>query len=297
MDILKSFDAEDVCPTLKSAGMGRIILAAVLLGGSAATATILLAQPVDVAAYILLMGVLVPAALAYGVTASYDSEVNARAPELFYDLSEHIGAGGSLIRALKRVSTGSYGVMSDEMCRVLSEIEDEGLDLAAALKAMAVRLNNTYISRSVAVITEALTSSSDLEGILKMVAADGRLSLSMLRERRSGLLPAVAVMYLTTIIMILVVSLCITSLVPMSQQLKALSGGDAAGMESPREFALPYYFLSISVAVCSGLIIGVMRDCTAFGGLKDAAILITLAFVVFEAIVFPGFNLMGVLMP
>ncbi|CAJ36042.1 type II secretion system F family protein [Methanocella arvoryzae] len=297
MNILKGFQAEDLCPALKSAGMGRILLAATLLGTTAAVAAALLSQPADVIAYVLIMGTLVPAAIAYGITASYDSEVNTRAPELFYDLSEYIGAGGSIIKALKRVSAGSYGTMSDEMSRVLSEVEDEGLDLAAAMKAMAARVNNAYISRSVAVICEALTSSSDLEGILKMVAADGRLSMSLLKERRSGLLAAVVVMYLTTIILLLVVSLCITSLVPMSQQLKALSGGDYGGMESPREFALPYYFLAISVAVCSGLIIGEMRDCSAFGGLKDAAILVTLAFIVFEAVVFPGFNLMEALMP
>jgi flagellar protein FlaJ len=292
----EGFGAEDLCPRLKALGQVKITLASLALGASAAAATLLLAQPVDVVAYVFFIVTLVPAAVAYGIVASYDREVDARAPELFYDLSEHIGAGGSFTRALRRASAGSYGVMSDEMCRVLSDIEDEGFDLATALKTMASRVNSSYVSRSVAVINEALTSSPDVEGILKMVAAEGRLSLSLVRERRSGLLPAVAVMYLTAIILLLVVSLCITSLVPMSQQLQSMSGGGEVAQESPRAFALPYYFLSISVAACSGLTIGVMRDSSAYGGLKDAAALVTLAFVVFEVLVFPGFNLMELVM-
>lgn len=297
MALPEGYGSEEISPVIKSAGMPRIILAALILGATVAAAASLLGEPADIVAYVFIILVMVPAAIAFEVIGSYDSDVNSRAPELFYDLSEYISAGGSFSRAVRRASEGSYGVMSDEMCRVRSDIEDEGQDIAAALKGMAVRVNNAYVSRSVAVICEALTSSPDVEGILKMAAAEGRLSLSLFKERRSGILPAVAVMYLTTIILLLVVSLCITSLVPMAQELKTLTGGEGMASEGPREYALPYYFLSVSVAVCSGLTIGVMRDCSAYGGLKDAAMLVTLVFVVFETVVFPGYNLMGVLVP
>ena len=297
MALPEGYGSEDICPLIKAAGMPRIILAALVVGTAVAVAAALLAEPVDIVTYVFIILVLVPAALAFGVIGSYDRDVNSRAPELFYDLSEYISAGGSFSRAVRRASEGSYGVMSDEMCRVRSDIEDEGLDIAAALKGMAGRVNNAYVSRSVAVICEALTSSPDVEGILKMAAAEGRLSLSLFKERRSGILPAVAVMYLTTIILLMVVSLCVTSLVPMSQELKRLTGGEGMVTEGPREYALPYFFLSVAVAICSGLTIGVMRDCSAYGGLKDAALLVTLVFVVFEMVVFPGFNLMGVLAP
>lgn len=295
MAALREYMPEDFRPLLKAAGVSRIALSALVLGATAATVAALLGQPVDIVVFSFLILALVPAASAYGIIASYDGDVNARAPELFYDLSEHVRAGGSFTRALRRVSGSSYGAMSDEVYRLLSETEDEGFDTARALKAMARRVNNSYVTRSVAVIGEALRSSSDVEGILKMVAAEGRLALALARERRSGILPAVAVVYLTTVILLAVVALCITSLVPMSQQLQGLASGEAGPAESPREFALPYYFLSLSVALCSGLIVGVMRDSTAFGGLKDAALLVTLAFIVFEAVVFPGFDVMGVL--
>jgi archaeal flagellar protein FlaJ len=97
----------------------------------------LLVQPVEVAMYVFLVIVLVPAAIVFWTTAAFDREVGARAPELFYDLAEHVRASGSFRKALKRASAEGYGAMSDEVRRILSEVEDEGYDPATALIAMA----------------------------------------------------------------------------------------------------------------------------------------------------------------
>jgi archaeal flagellar protein FlaJ len=140
-------------------------------------------------------------------------------------------------------------------------------------------VNNAYITRSVTIINEALTSSPDAESVLKMVAAEGRLSRRL--EAEGGIASAV------------VVSLCISSFVPVSQQLRALSAGEPPVPVDPVAAAMPYYVLSLSVAVCSGLTIGVMRDNTVFGGMKDAALLTTAAFLVYKLIVFPGYDIMG----
>jgi flagellar protein FlaJ len=183
--------------------------------------------------------------------------------------------------------------MSDEIHRVLSEVEDEGYDLSTALKSMAARVNNAYITRSVSIINEALTSSPDAESVLKMVSTEGRLSRTLETERKAGISSAIIVMYLTAFVFLIVVSLCISSFVPVSHQLQALSAGVPAIPESPVDAAMPYYVLSLSVAVCSGLTIGVMRDNTVFGGMKDAALLATVAFLVYELIVFPGYDVMG----
>ena len=279
---------------LKAAGMPKVALAATCIGAAAAGISLLF-QPVEVAIYVFCMATLVPAAVARGLTASYDREINAKAPELFYDLSEYVRASGSLPLALKRATAGGYGALSDEVRRVLSEIEDEGYDLAAALRAMAARANNAYITRSVAIINEALTSSPDAGSVLKMVSAEGRLSQALEAERRAGISSAVLVIYLTALVFLIVVSLCISSFVPVAGQLKALSGGEPETPASPVTAAMPYFVLSLSVAVCSGLTIGVMRDNSAFGGLKDAAVLATAAFLVYECMVFPGFDVMGAL--
>jgi len=276
---------------INAAGMPGVMIAT-MAAGAVVAGFFLLLQPVYVAVYIFLMILLVPAAVAYSLMASYDSEINGRAPELFYDLSEYVRASGSMPKALKRAATGHYGAMSDEVRRVLSEIEDEGFDLASSLKAMAARVKNAYVTRSVAIINEALTSSPDAESVLKMIAAEGRLSRSLESERKTGISSAVLVMYLTAVVFLIVVSLCISSFVPVSHQLKALTAGEVVTPENPVAYAMPYYVLSISVTVCTGLTIGAMRDNSIFGGLKDAAVLTTAAFLVFELIVFPGFNLM-----
>lgn len=273
-------------PKIAMASFGTGVIVACLLW---------LVQPVDVALYTLLLAGLAPAAIAYTVISSCDSEISARAPELFYDLSEHVRASGSLVKALRRASSNNYGIMSDEVLRILSDIEHEGFDVAASLNAMAARVKNAYVARSVSIINEALTSSSDIEGVLKMASAEGRLSRSLDAERRSGIAPAILVMYLTAFIFLIVVSLCIISFIPVSHQLSALAAGERYTPENNYSTTLPYYILSLSVAVCTGLAIGAMRDTTVFAGFRDAVILVTIVFLVYRAIVFPGFNVMEAL--
>ncbi len=287
-------ETEAALTALRAAGMPKIVAVTSTVGALIA-ALVLLVEPVDIAIYAFFMVALVPAALVRWATVSYDRDICAKAPELFYDLSEYVRASGSLLKALKRASLGAYGAMSDEICRVLSEVEDEGYDLSTSLEAMAGRVNNAYITKSVTIINEALTSSPDAESVLKMASAEGRLSQKLEAERKAGVSLAIVVMYLTVIVFLIVVSLCISSFVPVSGQLAALSAGGTMATDDTVVTILPYYVLSVSVAVCSGLTIGAMRDNSIFEGMKDAAVLVTAAFLVYRLIVFPGYNLMGVL--
>lgn len=276
--------------SVKSVGIGAILLASFLCGSMMASAIFFLSSRADLAIFSLLLVTLAPAAVAYQAISAYDSDIETRAPEFFYDLSEQVKASGSIVKALKRVSRHSYGVMSDEVGRVLSEVEDEGYDIASSLRSMARRVNNRYISRSVSVIKEALTSSSNLENILKVVSEEGRLSLSLRKERKNGISSSIFVIYLTAIIFLAVTALCISSFVPMSREFQAVAG---IGETPVSQIALPYYFLSLSVALCSGLTAGAMRDSTIFGGLKDALALLVVTFLVYELIVFPGYDILG----
>lgn len=280
----------DLRAIIRSLGIGPITIASLGCGGVVAAAIYALSYPGDIALFTLLFVTLMPTMVAYRAIAAYNADIEAKAPEFFYDLSEQVKASGSIVKSLKRISRHSYGVMSDEVTRVLSEVEDEGYDITSALQAMALRVNNRYISRSVSVIKEALTSSSNLENILKVVSEEGRLSLSLKKERKSGISSSIFVIYLTAIIFLAVTSLCLTSFVPMSREFKAVSGVDEVPL---RQLAAPYYVLSVSVALCSGLTAGAMRDASIYGGFKDALALLLITFAVYELVVFPGFNVSG----
>lgn len=280
----------DVRSLAKSMGMPAVAAASLAVGLAVAGMLMAFSLSVDVALFIMLAVALLPSAFAHRMISHYDAEVESKAPELFYDLSEQVKASGSIVKALKRVSRHEYGIISDEVCRVLSEVEDEGYDIASSLQAMALRVNNRYIDRSVSVIREALTTSSNLESILKVVAEEGRLSLSLKKERQSGISSAVFVIYFTAIVFLAVTMLCLTSFMHMSNELRLASGVSEI---VAKDAFMPYYVLSVSVAVCTGLTIGEMRDASVFGGFKDAAILLALTFAAYELVIFPGFNLLG----
>ena len=280
----------DVRSLVKSRGIPIISIASLALGIGSSIVLLALSVGPDVVIFILLMVALLPVICVYRIIAQYDADVEARAPEFFYDLSEQVKASGSIVKALKRVSRHEYGIMSDEVTRILSEVEDEGYEIATSLQAMADRANNRYINRSVSVIREALTTSSNLESILKMVAEEGRLALSLKKAKQSGLSSSVIVIYFTAVIFLAVLMLCLTSFMHMSGEMGQASGMGEIGMMGS---ILPYYILSVSVAICTGLTIGEMRDATVFGGFKDAAALLLLTFIAYELVIFPGFDLLG----
>src|SRR5271157_98770 len=280
----------DVRSLVKSSGLATVAATSLVIGAGMALILLTLSFSLDTAIFIAALITLIPVAYAHGIVSIYDSEVETRAPEFFYDISEQVKASGSIVKALKRVSRHEYGVISDEVSRMLSEIEDEGYDIASSLEAMAARVNNRYIDRSVSVIKEALTTSSNLESILKVVAGEGRLSLSLRKERQAGISSSVFVIYFTAIIFLAVTMLCLTSFMHMSNELRLASGVDEL---ITRDAVMPYYVLSVSVAICTGLTIGEMRDATIFGGFKDGAILLMLTYIAYELVIFPGFNLLG----
>lgn len=287
---LHRLDISDTCSFVKSAGLPAVAAASVIAGLAAAFVVFALTSSPDVALFAGVMAPLLPIAFAFRAVAVYDAEVEAKAPELFYDLSEQVKASGSIVKALKRVSRHEYGTISDEVCRMLSEIEEEGYDIASALRAMALRTKNRYVDRSVSVIIEALTTSSNLESILKAVASEGRLAQSLKKERQAGISSSVFVIYFTAIIFLAVTMLCITSFMHLSADMRLATGLEVLNV---RDAVMPYYVLSVSVALCTGLAIGEMREATVYGGARDAAILLGLTFLVYELVIFPGYDMLG----
>jgi archaeal flagellar protein FlaJ len=280
----------DLRTLVKSRGIPVVAIASLASGSIVAGILSLLSIGLEVTSFVLLMVALVPVAYAHRIVSQYDAEVEAKAPEFFYDLSEQVKASGSITRALKRITRHEYGIISGEVSCILSEVEDEGYDIATALQAMARRVNNRYIDRSVSVIREALTTSSKMESILKMVAEDGRLAQSLKKEKLAGVSSSVFVFYFTAVIFLILMMLCLTSFMHLAGEMGRTASPDETASEGS---IMPYYILSVSVAVCTGLTVGEMRDATIFGGFKDATALLLLTFIVYELAIFPGISLLG----
>ena len=285
-----TIDISDARLLVKSIGLPAVTAASAAGGMAIGCIVFALTSGIDMGLFAGLLVSLIPVAYAHRTVAVYDSDVESKAPEFFYDLSEQVKASGSIMKALKRVSRHEYGIISDEVCRMLSEVEEEGYDIAFALRAMASRAKNSYIDRSVSVIVEALTTSSSLESILKAVASDGRLSGSLKKERQSGISSSIFVIYFTAVIFLAVTMLCLTSFMHLSSEMRLASGVEGV---VTRDSVMPYYVLSVSVALCTGLTIGEMRDASIYGGARDAALLLLLTFLVYELVIFPGYNLLG----
>jgi flagellar protein FlaJ len=109
---LMSRDHIDARSFIKASGMGAIAIASLIAGAVAACLLLALSIGLDTALFAMLMAALLPVAYVHRSISRYDEEVESRAPEFFYDLSEQTKASGSIVKALKRVSRHEYGLIS-----------------------------------------------------------------------------------------------------------------------------------------------------------------------------------------
>jgi hypothetical protein len=116
------------------------------------------------------------------------------------------------------------------------------------------------------------------------------MSISLDRERRAGISSSIFVIYFTALILLGVLSLCLTSFIPMAQKISASTFAEGSSIH---DILIPYYLLSMSVALCSGLTAGMMRNNSVFGGAFDAAFLVCVTFAVYSLVIFPGHTFLG----
>jgi len=122
-------------------------------------------------------------------------KIDAELPFALRHMSTELRAGIGLYRVLQTIAIGEYGYLSEEMARVINEVE-QGADTKDALKNLAYRTKSFSLRNTINHILRALKSGGNLSDILNTTANDVSFEIRLTLESFAGKMNFIGVIYI-----------------------------------------------------------------------------------------------------
>jgi archaeal flagellar protein FlaJ len=211
--------------------------------------------------------------------------LEASIPEFLNRLSGINQVGLTLVQAITIVVKADLGVLTYEIKKIKRDI-DWGASIQDALVRFEERIRTPAIARAVTLITTASRMTGDIGEVLNIAARDAAMSETLKRERRGEMFIYVAIVYLVFIVFLFVVIVIDTQFLSALAETEALSpGGYAAGISFGKTPVITFerllFHACLIQALFSGLIAGEMGEGSLRAGVKHAAVMVFIAFVMF----------------
>jgi len=214
-------------------------------------------------------------------------------PELLRDLAQAKRAGLSLIDAVTLTAEGEYGVLTEGMRRIATQLT-WGVPFEDTLRMFAQRYPTRIIKRSIEMIIEGYRTGGEVGEVLK-IAADDVMELKSLEKRRiADMSPYVMVCYVTFFVFLGVLLVLYHSFIPtMVEAGEAVAEAGAGGRGgvmirgvNVEMLKMLFFHCGVIQGICSGLVAGKLGEGKVIAGLKHAVILASAAFGLFALLRF-----------
>jgi len=222
-------------------------------------------------------------------------------PEFLRDMAESASAGMPIHRAIKYSARGDYGILTDDIKVMASQLE-WGMSLKQTLPLFAKRVNTPLTYRAISLIIEASIAGGNVTDVLYMAASDLQELKHIEDEQRKSLDTYVAILYVAFFVFLIVVVILLRTLGPvfleMSENKEKEEENDLDTEQSDPKFAAGgmsdehiqtlqqySYFALIIQGVGDGIIIGVMKEKSFRAGLIHVSLFLILSLVFYNLVV------------
>ncbi|MGI0155883.1 MAG: type II secretion system F family protein, partial [Thermoplasmata archaeon] len=243
----------------------------------------------------LVLGMLVFIA-PYGFTMSAKlrriSKIEERLPDFLRDVAEAGRFGMTLPDAIVVASRGRYGLLSEEIKKMASQLE-WGVPVATALRLFEERVPTPLVQRVVSIITRANEAGGNVADVLTMVAHDTREAQLEAQGRQISMLTYVTVIYIAFFVFL--VTIYIMAAVFLPQMILAGQGISSSSLNSAGAVTLqftfvPILFLAFMVAVIvhavgDGIMAGILYNGRVAEGLQHATIMLAVGWLMMRFVV------------
>lgn len=222
------------------------------------------------------------------------SKIEERLPDFLRDVSEAGRFGMTLPDAIVVASTGRYGLLTDEIKKMASQIE-WGVPVAQALQLFEERVPTPLVQRVVSIITRANEAGGNVADVLTMVAHDTRETQLAQQSRQISMLTYVTVIYISFFVFL--VTIYIMAAIFLPQMVTAGCGVSTSGLQGQGGVTLafsivPVLFLAFMVAVIvhgvgDGIMAGVLYNGRLSEGLQHATIMLATGWLIMRFVVPP----------
>jgi flagellar protein FlaJ len=215
------------------------------------------------------------------------SRIEERLPDFLRDVAEAGRFGMTLPDAIVVASTGRYGLLTDEIKKMASQIE-WGVPVAQALALFEQRVPTPLVQRVVSIVTRANEAGGNVADVLTMVAHDTRESQLAAQARQISMLTYVTVIYISFFVFL--VTIYIMAAVFLPQMITAGCGVSSSSLSSGGTSVqlafqyVPTLFLIFLVAVIvhavgDGIMAGVLYNGRLAEGLQHATIMLSIGWL------------------
>jgi flagellar protein FlaJ len=209
----------------------------------------------------------------------------AAIPEFLDRLSGINQVGLTLAQAITIVVKADLGILTYEIRKVKRDIE-WGASVHEALVRFEERISTPTIARAVTLITTASRMTGNIGEVLNIAARDAAMSETLKRERQAEMFIYVAIVYLVFIVFIFVVAVIQAQFLSVLTTVDAPAtgstvGGLSFGSTGIMLFERLLFHSCLIQALFSGLIAGEMGEGSLRAGVKHAAVMVAIAFVIF----------------
>lgn len=222
------------------------------------------------------------------------AKIEERLPDFLRDVSEAGRFGMTLPDAIVVASIGRYGLLTDEIKKMASQIE-WGVPVAQALDLFEQRVPTPLVQRVVSIVTRANEAGGNVADVLTMVAHDTRESQLAQQSRQISMLTYVTVIYISFFVFL--VTIYIMAAIFLPQMVTAGCGVSSSGLSSAGGVNLafqfvPVLFLAFMVAVIvhavgDGIMAGVLFNGRLAEGLQHATIMLAIGWLIMRFVVPP----------
>ena len=221
-------------------------------------------------------------------------KIEERLPDFLRDVAEAGRFGMTLPDAIVVASTGRYGLLTDEIKKMASQLE-WGVPVATALRLFEERVPTPLVQRVVSIVTRANEAGGNVADVLTMVAHDTRESQLAQQSRQISMLTYVTVIYISFFVFL--VTIYIMAAVFLPQMITAGQGVASSSLSGTAGVALqfgfvPVLFLAFMVAVIvhavgDGIMAGVLFNGRVAEGLQHATIMLAVGWLIMRFVVPP----------
>ena len=232
-------------------------------------------------------------ALAHEVQKRRLRAVEAEMPDFLDRMASINEAGVTIVGSLNRLSDAELGRLGDEIGRVWRDIQ-WGASVGEALTGLEQRTGTPTVSRAVTLIKNAMAASGDISPVLHIAADEAQETRRLRRERRQEMLTYLVVIYVSFLVFLGIIIALTISFIPAIEAASQSAGGSTnqiggvdtgvlGGFQTVNTdaYELLFFHTAAIQGVCSGIVAGQLGEGTVADGLKHAAVLLTLTYLVF----------------
>jgi len=222
------------------------------------------------------------------------SKIEERLPDFLRDVAEAGRFGMTLPDAIIVASHGRYGLLTDEIKKMASQLE-WGVPVNTALQLFEERVPTPLVKRVVSIVTRANEAGGNVADVLTMVAHDTREVQLANEARQISMLTYVTVIYIAFYVFL--VTIYIMAAVFLPQMVTAGQGISSSSLAGAGAVNLQFTFVPVLFiafllavivhAVGDGVMAGVLFSGRMSEGLQHATIMLLSGWAIMRFVVPP----------